>query len=385
VIWRFIIVFWLAHALARASEKADNKPLTWAGISTNDFTDLKDFLEPLRKEYYLPAIAAAVVTTDRLLAAGVTGRRNVGTETKVTLEDKFHIGSCTKSMTALLAALMVSEGALRTNTMVGEVFSEWQIPDETKKITLWQLLHHRSGIAHEPSAKLWEEAYTEFRGTPPQQRISYLQEALREPLEATPGRKYIYSNTGYALLGAMIEKIGGDSWEALMRQRIFEPLGLKSAGFGPPSFPGKIDQPWGHIWEDERPKAVPPQDNPVAIAPAGAVHCSIIDLARYAAFHLSAIEGRIPQIDQSLRELLYIPVKGTYAGGWVVVTRDWAGGKALTHIGSNTMFHAVIWLAPVRRLAFVVCMNVGDRENEELSQTAGDAIISALVGKYPNH
>ena len=114
------------------------------------------------------------------------------------------------------------------------------------------------------------------------------------------------------------------------------------------------------------------------------MHCSIIDLARYAAFHLNAIAGRIPEIDTSLRDFLYAPIGGDYSGGWVVVKRPWAGGKAFTHSGSNTMFYTVIWLAPTRDLAFIVCANVGDRETEKLSSTSGDAIITALIAKYNN-
>jgi CubicO group peptidase (beta-lactamase class C family) len=356
--------------------------LAWSGIATNGFSDLREFLEPLRAKYKLPALAAAVVTKDKLLACGVTGVRKTGSKVAVELNDKFHIGSCTKSMTALLGALLIHEGKLSANTTVGEMFPNWEIPDEVKKITFAQLLAHQSGIPHKPSEDLWEAAY-HLEGTPTQQREHFLQAALREPLEAHPGERFIYSNTGYALAGVMIEKAAGISWEKLIEQRIFEPLGMSTAGFGPPSTSGKIDQPWGHHWKRKKPRSVPPADNPPAIAPAGAVHCSIIDLARYTAFHLTAIAGRIPEIDSTLRDFLYAPIEGgNYSGGWVVVKRPWAGGIALTHSGSNTMFYTVIWLAPARDLGFIVCTNVGDTETEKISSTAGDAVISALIARY---
>ena len=62
---------------------------------------------------------------------------------------------------------------------------------------------------------------------------------------ARPGTS-IYSNVGYALAGLMAEQVTGHSWEDLMRKRVFEPLGMLSAGFGPPGHAGRVDQPWGH-------------------------------------------------------------------------------------------------------------------------------------------
>ena len=170
------------------------------------------------------------------------------------LNDKFHIGSCTKSMTALLGAWLIHEGKLSANTTVGEMFPDWEIPDEVKKITLAQLLGHRSGIPHKPSEDLWEAAY-HLEGTPTQQREHFLQQALREPLQAHPGERFIYSNTGYALAGAMIEKAAGIAWEKLVEKRVFEPLGMSTAGFGPPSTSGKIDQPWGASLEEKKNRA----------------------------------------------------------------------------------------------------------------------------------
>src|SRR5947209_5537965 len=78
------------------------------------------------------------------------------------------------------------------------------------------------------------------------QRYSLLRGLVTRPIAAPRGSKFIYSNEGYAIAGAMIERVTGRAWEDLMRERIFEPLGMKSAGFGTPASPGEVDQPWGH-------------------------------------------------------------------------------------------------------------------------------------------
>ena len=97
----------------------------------------------------------------------------------------------------------------------------------------------------------------------------------------------IYSNQGYAIVGAMLEKITGLDYETLITEKLFKPLRMDTAGFGPPGTTNTVDQPWGHV--QKLFMTIPVQaDNPPAIAPAGRVHCSLDDLARFAIFHLQA-------------------------------------------------------------------------------------------------
>src|SRR5690606_4976564 len=149
----------------------------------------------------------------------------------------------------------------------------------------------------------------------------------------------------------------------LMQTMLFEPLEMHSAGFGAPATPGEIDQPWGHTEGLFRGlKAVPPgpqADNPPAIGPAGTVHCSVIDLAKYAAFHLAGEQGASELVNAASFKKLPTSAGDDYALGWVVLERNWAGGRALMHNGSNTMFYLVVWMAPERNCAVIVATNVG--------------------------
>src|SRR5437660_5562449 len=109
---------------------------------------LNDELSPFLGRFALPAVAAAVVKDGKIVAAGAVGTRRIGTATPVTLQDRFHIGSDTKAMTALLAAMLVAEGKLRWNTTVGEIYPELvsTMSPGAKDITLEQLLSHTSGM-----------------------------------------------------------------------------------------------------------------------------------------------------------------------------------------------------------------------------------------------
>ena len=299
--------------------------------------------------------------------------------------DVFHIGSCTKSMTATLTAILIDEGKLRWDTTIAEVFPELKgkMDKQYETVTVEQLLHHRGGVPGAPPAAAWKRAWEE-QGTPTQQRREFIEAVLSQPPEAAPGTKMIYSNQGYAIVGAMLEKITGQDYEALITEKLFKPLHMDSAGFGPPGITDKVDQPWGHIHKLFM--TIPVQsDNPPAIASAGRVHCSLDDLARFTIFHLQyhATNGLLKP--ETLAKL-HAPPAGAnnispmenYACGWVVLQRGWAGGTALWHHGSNTMWYIVMWLAPEKDFAVIAATNIAGPDAE---QGCDDACV-AMIHKW---
>lgn len=325
-------------------------------------------LDGIRVKHNIPALAWAVVVGGEIVATDAVGHRRHGAPERVTADDRFHIGSLTKSMTATVAAGLVEAGEISWTTTVAESFPGFaeQIHPDYRDVTLEQLLTHRSGAPGEVPGDLWKAAWA-AEGTPAEQRTSFLKGILARKPKAEAGTEMIYSNAGYTIAGGMLERASERTWEALMHSMLFEPLAMDSAGFGAPATPGEVDQPWGHTrrWFSGL-RAVPPgpgADNPLAISPAGAVHCSVGDLARYAAFHLAGEEGDYGLLGPESFRKLHTPVAdGDYALGWVAVERNWAGGRALMHAGSNTMFQAVVWIAPERGLAVITAANAGGKE-----------------------
>lgn len=119
-------------------------------------------------------------------------------------------------------------------------------------------------------------------------------------------------------------------------------------------------------------------DNPAVIGPAGTVHCSLADWAKYAAFQLRGARGEQVSLPADVFKKLHTPLPGdeeAYAFGWIVAERDWAGGKALTHSGSNTMWFAVVWLAPQRNAAYLAATNC----SHEQASLGCDAAIGKLI------
>jgi CubicO group peptidase (beta-lactamase class C family) len=344
--------------------------------------DTKHVLEKVRKKYGFPGLAVIVVKDGRVCDLAAAGIRKHGDPTLLTTNDVFHIGSCTKSMTATLGAMLVEEGKLRWDSTIIEIFPELKgrIDKQYETVTLEQLLTQRGGVSGKPPADAWKRAWAE-RGTPQQQRYEFIQSVLAEPPEATPGMRYIYSNQGYAIAGAMLEKVAGIPFEQLITERLFKPLQMGSAGFGPPGSEGKVDQPWGHTRQARR--IVPLQeDNPPAIAPAGRVHCSLSDLASYAIFHMEG-ERKDGLLKAETFRKLHTPADAGkdethYAFGWICVSRTWAGGPTLMHNGSNTMWYMVMWLAPKKDFAVIVATNTGASDTLQ----GCDGVAAQMIKKW---
>ena len=321
-------------------------------------------LATIQDAHRIPAIAAAVVRAGGLQAVGVVGWRKLGDPTPARATDQWHLGSNTKAMTATLAARLVERGLLRWDTTVGEVLPE--AGEAWRGVTLDQLLAHRAGT---PENLDWSRI-------PDRVAVAHALIPMGGPLDP-PGAAFRYSNTGYVLAGAMLERRGGRRWEELIADEVWRPLHIAGAGFGGMGTAGQSDQPWGH-----HPPGVvvgngPAADNPLVLGPAGTAHMPLADWARFIADQLSGALGESALLTTASYRHLHEPWSGgDYARGWIVLQRAWAQGQALTHAGSNTMHYAVVWMAPRIDLAVLVCCNQGD------AAAACDAAVAAVLALY---
>lgn len=331
--------------------------------------------DAIRKKHGVPALAVIATKDGRIVDRAAVGVRKQGNPTPITTNDVVHIGSCTKSMTATLAAMFIEQGKLRWDTTIGEVFPELKgkMDKQYEAVTLEQLLHNRGGVPGEPPSAAWKRAWEEI-GTPREQRREFIEAVLRAPPEAKPGTEHIYSNQGYTIAGAMLEKISGQDFETLMTEKLFKPLRMDTAGFGPPGTKDKTDQPWGHVRKLFKTEPVW-LDNPPAISPAGRVHCSLDDLARYAMLHLQRTNALLKP--ETMARLHAVPdgveikkVMDNYGCGWVRMKRSWAGGPVLWHNGSNTMWYLVMWLAPEKDFCVIAVTNIAGNEAEKACDDA---------------
>lgn len=312
----------------------------------------------------LPGVAASVVVGGHVAWSGAYGVRTLGSAEPVDILDPFHIGSDTKAMTALLCAKLVERGLLAWDATVGEVLgSVHDVRGEYRDVTLAMLLSHTGGFPAGLPMLTWSSFFP-YDAENGRDRAALTSAILAAAPANEPGTSFVYSNLGYVVAGRMAEVAAGDGWEALMRQELFDPLGMVGAGFGPPAKPiGSATArpaPWGHS-----PRPVDPSseaaDNPAAIGPAGTVHATLADLERYVGVYLSgglAPDGSRLVSEATIAELL-TPRSDAYALGWGIDTAA-DGRRIAMHDGSNTMFYCTIAMLPDDGGAIVVMTNRGD-------------------------
>jgi CubicO group peptidase (beta-lactamase class C family) len=345
-------------------------------------------LEDIRLRHGLPALAAVLVRGGAVIETAATGVRATGQSPAVTTDDRWHIGSLTKSMTATLAAILVERGEIAWTTRVRDVFPDLvsATRNEYRDVSLAELLSHTGGFATDlAQAPSWSGLRGET-GPLRERRRAFAAELLTLP-PAGPRGSYAYSNGGYVVAGTMLEEVTGELWEDLMRQELFGPLGMTATGFGAPGTPGVPNQPWGHVRQGTSwlPIAPGPQaDNPEAVGPAGTVHTTLADYARYVAAHLAGARGTGGLLPSAAFTRLHTAAPGTsYALGWGVGTRSWANGRVLQHSGSNTLWFAVVWIAPERDLAMFAVANAANDAGAAGTDDAIGALVARFEAAYP--
>jgi len=361
-----------------------------SGLSAHGSTviDLAPDLAAVREEYAFPSLAAAVIVDGKLHAAGVVGVRKHGSAVTVEPNDPFHLGSCTKAMTGSLIGLLVQQGKLKWETTLAEYFPDLkdQMHSDYRGVTLVHLLSHRAGVPPMTNgfAPLDDMELRQIAAlqSPRVQRRRVMEIVLCQPPINKPGDKQEYSNAGFTIAGVIAETVADQDYENLLQHLLFEPLAMKSAGFGAMGTSGHVDAPWQHRKQGDRLIPInpgPTSDNPPFITPAGRVHCSISDWAKYIQCVLAATrsEEGLLSPDQ-VRQRKEPPFGGEYALGWGLCDRDWGGGKVLQHAGSNGMNYCVAWVAPLKNFAVLAATNRGgDGAPEGL-----DRVCAAMIKKF---
>lgn len=318
----------------------------------------------------VPALAGVVATKDGVVWLRAAGLRRRGGPEATAADDLWHLGSNTKAMTAALYARLVDEGRARWGAVIPELFPDLRPDPAWAGVTVERLMAHRAGVIDRGLVNpAWLTARHEDARPPRDQRTAFAAAILAAPPRGRPG-SFGYANASYVLLGAAIERLGDAGWEEAVAAGLFRPLGMASAGFGAPAGA----QPWGH---DGRGPVDPSglADNPAVLGPAGRVHAS---LTGYAAFlRLFLNDGGAYLRPATLAHLL-VPPPGrgeTYAGGWIIRTPRWGQGPVHGHEGSNTLWHAVVLVAPRRGLAFATVANQGGPAGARAARSLAERLV----------
>lgn len=341
-----LFLHWLASSLAE--EKEYGMDDVW--------------LQQQQAETGLVGMAAVVIQGGEVRYLGAAGDRKKGAGVAITVTDRWHLGSITKSMTATVLAGLVEAGDIGWETpllpvmgMADTAHPGWE------GLTLAQVLSHTAGLPANFSLRVNMTSSPEEAERPAARRQAVM-EVLKKPPKSTPGSGFEYSNVGYTLAGVVIETLTGQPWEQAMRERLFAPLDLGSAGFGPPrSNGGSLTEPRGHRHLLGLTLAAgEAADNNAIIGPAGTVHMTVEDLARYGYEHLRGERGEGTLLSAGSYQRLHRPVLENYAFGWVLREGNADTGPLLWHNGSNTMWYSLLVLVPERDTVVAMVFNEGN-------------------------
>ncbi|WP_306250846.1 serine hydrolase [Parvularcula sp. IMCC14364] len=352
--WCYLIILSVLYTISPSHANDDIQRQLDAGLSG------------ARDAEGLVGAGAIIVRNGTVVALSVDGVRRNGKPDLIEQNDKWHLGSVTKSMTGVLIGLLVDEGKVSFSQtlpqllpdLANEMDAGWQ------RVTLHHLMTHTAGMpGNFPlSAKLkWPETHEEAR----LERRKVFAAMLAKAPATPPGEKFQYSNAGISLAGHIAESVTDIPYETLMLEKVFQPLGLESAGFGAPDG----DNPWSHASRFFIKMAMNPADgadNTPLMSPAGRAHMSLQDLAIYGQLHLDGYQGRSDFLMQDTWDILHTPVLDEYAHGIGIMERKWAGGTLIWHNGTNTMWYALLLVFPEAETVMAFTSNDGKfREAEQ--------------------
>jgi len=336
------------------------------------------------KAWEVPGLAIAVVKDDSVVFAKGYGVRTLGATAPVDAHTLFANGSTTKAFTSLSLMMLVDSGRLRLDDRVEDRWPSFQLYDPyvTRELTIRDLLTHRSGL---PEADfLWYGNDADF---------AEIVRRMRWVKPATSLRSHFaYENDTYATAGYIAARAADTTWEALVRGRIFDPLGMRETTTGtPPESQPDLATPHFRIDDTVRVITRYATDN---IAPAGSMYSSVADMAKWIRFLLdSARVGQKRLLSDSNFAELFRPqmIVGAdefyptarlthphftgYGLGWFL--EDYRGEYVVFHTGSIDGFVAIVGLIPDRKLGVVIFANL---DHAEVRHALMYRVFDAYIG-----
>jgi CubicO group peptidase (beta-lactamase class C family) len=313
-----------------------------------DAPSLQAFLRQEVAARELVGLSLAVARDGKLTYAGAAGKSVLATGQAAGTETRFAIGSITKQFTSACILLLAEEGKLSPTDKV----ARWY-PDLTRAgdITLLDLMNHVSG---------YPDYYPlDFVDRPMQKAIepdALIRQFATRELDFEPGTRYSYSNTGFLILGRVVERVAGEPFGAFLGRRILDPLGMAHTTFEPRVDPG-TEFAQGYVTFALGPPEIPVPEGPGWIGAAGAIYSTPSDLV---AWDLALVGGRVLK-PESLK-LMTTPRKladGSSAGygcGLAVSTRN--GTTLLAHNGAVAGFYALNTAIPATGSAMALFSNL---------------------------
>ncbi len=329
-------------------------------ISVTSFGQpLSSFADSIRTRYQIPELAYAVVSSDSIFEMQALGFKRVNSGSKAAIDDRFRLGSCTKTITAYIAALLVKQGKLNWDTKFFDLYPELKIQSNKAyyDFTLQDLITFRANIIQ------WSYGNDtpkkrEIEGDDQQQRYAFVKWILKQ--DPVTEKQIVYrANASYVAAGLMLEKATGKKYETLVEE-LGEDLGIKF-DFGQPNLKDK-HQPWGH---DAHLKPEKPALNYKLnwLSSAGNINVDLPGYSKFIQVQLQGLLGRSKYFTAKEFEYFHYGLP-EFSFGWKAYVDDKSKLRYSFHEGNPGTFLTKVFICKDINKAFIVFANVQSDDAE---------------------
>jgi CubicO group peptidase (beta-lactamase class C family) len=334
--------------------------------SASEADRVDDYVRAQMAEHRIPGVALMIVRNGTNVKTACYGLADLEQNVPITTNTVFEIGSITKQFTAVGILLLEQEGTLSVDDQIGKVLKD--IPDTWTNITIRDLLTHTSGIRN----------YTGLNGfelTKHLTQTQFIDELRKQSLDFQPGESWKYCNSGFNLLGFIIENVSGTNYWAYMAQKIFRPLGMNATT---DRRPGHLIPNRAHGYEQTNHVWINRDYDLTDVFSAGAIVSTVNDLAKW-----NAALDRDDLLNAGTKEKMWTPAKlkngkaTKYGFGWFIDTVE--KHRNIGHGGSTSGFSASIQRFPDDNLAVIILTNT----DEQIATTMAKKIATLYFTQQP--
>lgn len=321
------------------------------------------FADSIRNTFNTPEISYAVIDSKSTLEIAALGKHSMDLPDTATLNDRFHIGSNTKAMTAFIIAKYVEKRKLKWTTQFFDVFPEWKTKSKTEYsgITLQDLLSHKAKIQAFQGED--DPQIPDFKGTNSEKRKQFGQFILTlEPVNLDEQNPFIYSNAGYTLATLMLEKVTAKTWEQLVEKVFNKDLNLKVKLSWPEN--QKQKDTWGHSFENGKLIPVPSTiDYHLDFTePAGDINIKLKDYIKFVQLNLQGIHGKNNYLKADTYKFIHKGIEN-YSLGWYNIYEN--GKELSTHSGTAGTYYSLVHIDRIKGKAFIIFTNSFNQETQQ--------------------
>lgn len=334
--------------------------------------EIDSFLQDVVRSYNIPALSVSIVDSKSIINSFNWGNTDNGLP--ITSDIPFFLGSTSKTFTALGVMRLVEQGKIRLDDPVKKYLPDFKI--ENKKyetqITIRHLLNHTSGLSGK-----------DIRGT--SMGLNNLEEEMEllktcNPVN-TPGTHYEYFNSNYRLLGLLIERVSGTSFQNFIYREVFNPLGMSKTSAG---LIAGIDPVGGHgqiLGQPIKSKQIFRK----GAVPSGYIISTTGDVSKFLIEQLKANNGDCSVLNKETIRKTWKPSDNSngYALGWLAIT-DSIGNKFYIHGGALEGYQSFFYINPDKDIGFVILINQGGLFPMMSFSVIRDGLISIINGEQPN-